>query len=197
MILERRYTVETDGMGGHLSAQLVSQRGPRADQILACSSQRPECLGLIRIGLQHPGIRLDLRNLSAIPSQVGPTPQTPGWPVHRTSTSTSTMDVEAISGKDATLDASLIAPDQRYTRPGSQAIASAAPLRFARHHEGLIRLPRAPSEMAGPTRRRLPGPCRRRLSPRHAPRARPRSGHETPGGCRVRCRRPRTVRSRG
>ena len=91
------------------------------------------------------------------PKPVGPTPQTPGWPVHRTSTSTSTLDVDAISGKDATLDASLIVPDQRYTRPGSQAVASAAPSRFARHHEGLIRLPRAPSEMAGPTRRRYRG----------------------------------------
>ena len=39
---------------GKLSAQLVDQRGPGADQILSCPGQRSERLGLIRIGLEHP-----------------------------------------------------------------------------------------------------------------------------------------------
>jgi hypothetical protein len=37
-----------------LRAQLVGQRDPGADQILACPGQRPQRLGLIAIGLQHP-----------------------------------------------------------------------------------------------------------------------------------------------
>ena len=37
-----------------LSPQLVDQRGPGAHQILSCSGQRSERLGLIRIGLEHP-----------------------------------------------------------------------------------------------------------------------------------------------
>jgi hypothetical protein len=37
-----------------LSAQLVGQRGPAGDQIFTCTGQRPQRLGLIAIGLQHP-----------------------------------------------------------------------------------------------------------------------------------------------
>ena len=37
-----------------LSAQLVGQRGPGADQIFTGSGQRSERLGLIRVGLEHP-----------------------------------------------------------------------------------------------------------------------------------------------
>ena len=37
-----------------LRAQLVSQRGPGANQVLSCSGQRPQRLGLIAVGLQDP-----------------------------------------------------------------------------------------------------------------------------------------------
>ena len=37
-----------------LRAQLVGQRGPGANQVLSCSGQRPQRLGLIAVGLQDP-----------------------------------------------------------------------------------------------------------------------------------------------
>lgn len=37
-----------------LGAELVAQRGPRADQVLPRAGQRPQRLGLIGIGLEHP-----------------------------------------------------------------------------------------------------------------------------------------------
>ena len=37
-----------------LRAQLVGQRGPRADEILSCSGQRPERLRLVAVRLQDP-----------------------------------------------------------------------------------------------------------------------------------------------
>ncbi len=37
-----------------LRAQLVTQRGPGANQVLSCSGQRPERLSLIAVGLQDP-----------------------------------------------------------------------------------------------------------------------------------------------